>query len=81
MFGKNEAKSYDEKPAKKEKPKPRFIKKNDEYVGSIRLTVIVDTETGVNYLASNKGNIIELKGSDGKTIIDPLPVQENSANS
>ena len=31
MFGKNEEKSFDEKPRKKEKPKPRFIIKNDEY--------------------------------------------------
>lgn len=74
MFGKNEEKSYDEKPKKKEKPKPRFIIKNDEYAGSYHLTVIVDTETGVNYLVSD-GNITELKGSDGKTVIDPLPVQ------
>ena len=76
MFGKNEEKSYDEKP-KKEKPRPRFIKKHDEYVGMHHLTVIVDTETGVNYLATGEGNIIELKGADGKTIIDPLPVQQN----
>ncbi|MCR5111591.1 MAG: DUF6440 family protein [Ruminococcus sp.] len=76
MFGKNEEKSYDEKPKKKEKPKPRFIIKNDEYAGPYHLTVIVDTETGVNYLASGDGNIIELKGADGKTVIDPLPVQE-----
>ena len=61
MFGKSEEKTYDEKPKKKEKPKPRFIKKNDEYVGLVHLTVIVDTETGVNYLASSDGNIIELK--------------------
>ncbi len=74
MFGKNEEKSYDEKPKKKEKPKPRFTIKNDEYAGSYHLTVIVDTETGVNYLVSD-GNITELKGSDGKTVIDPLPVQ------
>lgn len=81
MFGKNEEKSYDEKPKKskfvtlyKEKPKPRFIIKNDEYAGPYHLTVIVDTETGVNYLVSD-GNITELKGSDGKTVIDPLPVQ------
>lgn len=76
MFGKSEEKTYDEKPKKKEKPKPRFIKKNDEYVGLVHLTVIVDTETGVNYLASSDGNIIELKGADGNTVIDPLPVQE-----
>ena len=76
MFGKSEEKTYDEKPKKKEKPKPRFIKKNDEYVGLVHLTVIVDTETGVNYLASSDGNITELKGADGKTVIDPLPVQE-----
>ena len=75
MFGKNEEKSYDEKPKKKEKPAPRFIKKNEEYVGLVHLTVIVDTETGVNYLASGDGNIIELKGADGKTIVDPLPIQ------
>jgi hypothetical protein len=75
MFGKNEEKSYDEKPKKKEKPKPRFIIKNDEYVGLVHLTVIVDTQTGVNYLVSD-GNITELKGADGKTVIDPLPVQE-----
>ena len=41
MFGKSEEKSFDEKPKKKEKPKPRFILKNDEYVGLNHLTVIV----------------------------------------
>lgn len=76
MFGKNEEKSYDEKPKKKERPKPRFIKKHEEFVGQVHLTIIVDTETGVNYLATAEGNIIELKGADGNTVIDPLPVQE-----
>ncbi|MBR1822684.1 MAG: hypothetical protein IJ779_00470 [Ruminococcus sp.] len=80
MFGKSEEKSFDEKPKKKEKPKPRFILKNDEYVGLNHLTVIVDSETGVNYLITGDGSITELKGADGKTVIDPLPIQDKAIN-
>ena len=74
MFGKPEEKTYEDKPTKKEKPKPRFIKKYEQLVNCSLITIVVDSETGVNYIMT-EGTFSELKGADGKTIIDPLPVQ------
>ena len=74
MFGKNEVKSYDEKPAKKEKPKSRFVKKYEQLINCTLITIVVDSETGVNYIMT-EGTFSELKGADGNTVIDPLPVQ------
>ena len=67
----------------KEKPqeKKRFIVKDTHTVGLCSLSIICDTVTGVNYLATaddgfNFSSITPLLDSDGNVVIDKnMPVQ------
>lgn len=59
----------------KEKKKPRFVVKQSYTVGLSCLSVICDTETGVNYLASGGDNftlscITPLLDKSGNVVID-----------
>lgn len=59
----------------KKKPK-RFIVKEEQSLGMTgALQIIVDTQTGVNYLNTigmSVNGLTPLIGSDGKIIIDPV---------
>ena len=70
-----------------EKKEKRFIIKsatNLEFGSLMTIRVVVDKETGVNYmLVSGDGLggvqpvVTPLLGQDGKVIIDKLPIEEN----
>ncbi len=60
---------------KKEKKKNRFILKDEQPIGLGFLYVIVDTQTGVNYLVtggSSPEHVTPLLDKDGKPIIDDI---------
>lgn len=60
---------------KKEKTKPRFMVKEQQALGLGQLMVIVDTKTGVNYLAiggSSLDHITPLLDREGNVVIDPI---------
>lgn len=60
---------------KKEKPKPRFVVKEQQSLGLGLLMVIVDTQTGVNYLVtgdSSPNHITPLLDSEGNVVIDSI---------
>lgn len=62
---------------KKEKQKLRFKKIYSDTTGENK--ILIDTETGVNYLWHSEiyaGSITPLLGSDGKPVITPV-VKEN----
>ncbi|MDV4150997.1 DUF6440 family protein [Clostridium sp. AL.422] len=57
----------------KDKKDKRFVIKEEQTVALIPLYVIVDTETGVNYLMSvgaGHNTMIPLLDSEGKVIVD-----------
>ncbi len=60
---------------KKEKKKERFVTKSEQGIGLGFIEVIVDTETGVNYLCTGGAtpeSIIPLLDKDGKVVIDDI---------
>ncbi len=60
---------------KKEKKKERFVIKNEQGLGLGFIYVIVDTETGVNYLCtggSSPESVIPLLDKDGKVVVDDI---------
>lgn len=65
MFGKD----------KKEKKQKRFIIKEEQSLGFGAISIVVDTKTGVNYLASGgaefKG-ITPLLDAEGKVVVDEI---------
>lgn len=63
----------------KEKKPERFVVKETQGIGVCCLSVICDTETGVNYLASGEGltysHITPLLDHNGNVVIDPIGPQ------
>lgn len=60
---------------KKEKKQKRFIIKEEQGFGLGFLSVIVDSETGVNYIITGSGSathITPLLDKDGKVMIDDI---------
>lgn len=60
---------------KKEDKKKRFIVKEEQSYGLGYISVVVDTETGVNYMLVGSGssiNITPLLDSNGKIIVDEI---------
>ncbi len=62
---------------KKEKAPDRFIKKNDQNlsfgISYADISVIVDTETGMNYMVVCSGEGVHFSpvlGADGKPVVD-----------
>ncbi len=61
--------------SKKEKKRNRFVSKYDQVLGLGVLCVIVDTETGVNYICTGSASpesITPLLDKDGKVVIDDI---------
>ncbi len=61
---------------KKESKKERFIVKEEQFLGMAGLlSVVVDSETGVNYIITGNGDsvhITPLLDKDGKVMIDDI---------
>lgn len=61
---------------KKESKKERFIVKEEQFLGMAGLlSVVVDSETGVNYIITSNGDsvhITPLLDKDGKVMIDDI---------
>lgn len=61
---------------KKESKKERFIVKEEQFLGMAGLlSVVVDSETGVNYIIAGNGDsvhITPLLDKDGKVMIDDI---------
>ncbi len=58
----------------KDKKKKRFIIKEEQLIGMAAIQVIVDTETGVNYLntvGSGTSGLTPLLDADGNIIVTP----------
>ena len=60
-----------------EKKEKRFIIKSEDSLGELMAKVVIDTETGVNYLVTVAGGVagmntcvIPLLDKDGKVIVD-----------
>lgn len=65
MFGKE----------KREKKQKRFVIKEEQSLGFEAIYVLVDNETGVNYLmtvGTGQSGVTPLLDSDGKVIIDKV---------
>ncbi len=57
----------------KDKKDNRFIVKDEQTFGTGTMTVLVDTETGVNYLMNSgmgQSRIIPLLDSEGNVLVD-----------
>lgn len=60
---------------KKEDKKKRFIVKEEQSYGLGYISVVVDSETGVNYMLVGSGssiNITPLLDNNGKIIVDEI---------
>lgn len=60
---------------KKEKKEDRFVIKNQQGLGLGFIYVVIDTETGVNYLCTGgvaPESIIPLLDKDGKVVVDNI---------
>lgn len=55
-----------------EKKKKRFVSKDSQSIGPDAIQIIVDTETGVNYLCvfGQGGGVTPLLDENGKVIVD-----------
>lgn len=55
-----------------EKKKKRFVSKDSQSIGLDAIQIIVDTETGVNYLRvfGQGGGVTPLLDENGKVIVD-----------
>ena len=53
----------------KDKKEKRFVIKEDQILGFGAIHIVVDTNTGVNYLMTQNG-VTPLLDSDGKVIVD-----------
>ena len=63
MFGKE----------KKEKKEKRFVIKEEQSLGFAAVYIVVDTQTGVNYLTTfgaSLNGVTPLLDSDGKVVVD-----------
>lgn len=61
--------------SKKEKKKNRFVIKNEQGLGLGFIYVVVDTETGVNYLCAGgvaPESITPLLDKEGKVVVDNI---------
>ncbi len=63
--------------SKEEKKPDRFVEKYSQGYGLGAISVMVDTETGVNYIFSQAAvngefTIVPLLGADGKVVVDEI---------
>lgn len=62
------------------KKEGRFIKVSSDIHGLEGSEVLIDRETGVNYLfhySGYAGGLTVLLGTDGKPVVSPLPVERD----